>query len=61
MDSTLIAYYIGISIILITHIYILVFKKSMDGMTSQTHAILNILAAAMIAYYFLSKEKIIKM
>ena len=52
----LIAYYLGIFIVFSTHAYMLVYPHSMkDGHLA--HAIVNLLAAALIAYYFLWKEK----
>jgi hypothetical protein len=50
----LVFYYIGISIILVSHLYML----SIPSMRS--HAILNLVAAAFIAYYFMNKEGFIR-
>jgi hypothetical protein len=51
MDLHLIFYFIGISIIFITHIPML-FKMS----SMRNHALINIMAAVCIAYYFMNKE-----
>jgi len=51
MDLHLIFYFIGISIIFITHIPML-FKMS----SMRNHALINIIAAVCIAYYFMNKE-----
>ena len=55
MDIHLISYYIGIFIIFMSHIYILLTNNSM-----QMHSYINIIAAIMIAYYFMNKEGFIK-
>ena len=54
MDIHLLAYYIGILIVFATHIYLLV------GGHMTAHAGLNLLAGALIAYYFMNKEGFIK-
>lgn len=50
----LISYYIGISIIFLTHIFMLFQMPSM-----RMHSIINLVAALMIAYYFMFRERII--
>jgi len=57
MNAHLISYYIGIFIVFITHIYLLFITSSNE---MKIHAILNIIAACFIAYYFMNKEKFIK-
>jgi hypothetical protein len=54
MDLHLLAYYIGISIVFATHVYLLV------GRQMTAHAVLNLVAAGLIAYYFMNKEGFIK-
>lgn len=54
VDAHLISYYIGISIIFLTHIFMLFQMPSM-----RMHSIINLLAAVMIAYYFMFREKFI--
>jgi hypothetical protein len=54
MDQHLLSYYTGISIVVISHLYTL----SSGGLT--VHSTLNLLAALMIAYYFLHQEKYIE-
>ena len=58
-DLHLVAYYIGIAIVLGSHLYML-YAPSKPLMSMKTHAYVNILAVAMIAYYFLNKEGITK-
>jgi surface polysaccharide O-acyltransferase-like enzyme len=57
MELTKISYYLGIAIVILSHVYMLVYPdKPMD---LKQHAWINLLAAALIAYYFLSKEGMI--
>lgn len=51
MDLHLIFYFIGIAIVFTSHAMML---SGSPGM--QNHAILNLFAAACIAYYFMNKE-----
>lgn len=55
----LLAYYIGIFIVFISHIYSLVFPDK-PAMSMKVHAYINVLAAILIAYYFMNKENYIK-
>jgi hypothetical protein len=54
MDIHLAAYYLGILIVFATHLLMLK-DKSM-----RSHAITNLVAGALIAYYFMNKEGFIK-
>ena len=56
MDLHLVFYYLGISIIFLSHIGML-FNKSADA---RIHAATNLFAAVCIAYYFMNKEKFIQ-
>jgi hypothetical protein len=55
MEQHLLAYFIGIFIVFASHAYML-YKPEQALMTMQQHCYINILAAALIAYYFLQKE-----
>ncbi len=58
MDQHIMAYYIGISIILALHIYLLAFDNKMPMISEYQHYI-SIAGALLIVYYFLNKEKYI--
>jgi hypothetical protein len=51
MDIHLVFYYIGISIIFLTHAYMVAYMPSM-----RNHSLINLFAGACIAYYFMNKE-----
>ena len=55
----IIAYFIGIFIVFASHVFILVNPKQ-KLINMKLHSYLNILAALMIAYYFMWREKYIK-
>ena len=55
----LLFYYIGIAIIFLSHIYMLT-MSTMTTKVIRVHAIVNILAALFIAYYFMNREGFIK-
>uniref|UniRef100_A0A6C0KS68 Uncharacterized protein n=1 Tax=viral metagenome TaxID=1070528 RepID=A0A6C0KS68_9ZZZZ len=52
-------YYIGIAIIFLTHIYMLA-MPNMNAKAVRIHAIINLIAALFIAYYFMNAEGYIK-
>ena len=54
MNLHLILYYIGISIVFLSHAYMLTVPSM------QSHAVLNLIAAGFIAYYFMNKEGFIR-
>ena len=55
MDLHLVFYYLGISIIFLSHLGML-FNKSAGA---RMHAAVNLFAASCIAYYFMNKERFI--
>lgn len=52
MEKHLIAYYIGITVVFGSHIAMLMMNHM------KAHAIANLIAGVLIAYYFMNKEKI---
>jgi hypothetical protein len=59
MDSKLVSYYIGITIVILSHLYTLS-KTGINSSEMSVHSIANLIAAALIAYYFVNKEKFFK-
>lgn len=59
MDQYLVSYYIGIFIVFFSHIYTLS-KSGVNSSEMSIHSIANLIAAALIAYYFVNKEKFFK-
>lgn len=57
MDQHLLAYYIGITVVFGSHIYIL--YNTFPSSNMNTHSYINITASILIAYYFLHKENYI--
>jgi hypothetical protein len=55
MEQHLLSYFIGIFIVFASNAYML-YKPDQPLLTMQQHFYINILAAALIAYYFLHKE-----
>ena len=55
MDLHLIFYFIGIAIVFVSHLMML-----RSGPGARNHALLNLFAAACIAYYFMNKENFIQ-
>ena len=56
MDKHLIFYFIGITIIFLTHA--MMFFKNLPAFN--THALVNLFGAACIAYYFMHREGYIR-
>lgn len=56
MDLHLISYFIGISIIFLSHITMVISSSS----PMRIHGLLNLFAATCIAYYFMNKENYIQ-
>lgn len=48
-------YYIGIATIFLTHLYMFA-NPEMNSISGRIHALINIIAASFIAYYFMHKE-----
>jgi hypothetical protein len=57
MNAHLASYYLGITIVVLSHIYMLVVDFDCDNM--KIHAWVNLFAALCIAYYFMHKEQMI--
>ena len=55
LEQHLLSYAVGIFIIFASHIYIL-YSPNTPLTRMQTHSYMNIVAAMMVAYYFLFKE-----
>lgn len=55
MNIHLLAYFIGIAIIFLSHAYMLVKMPAM-----RDHSILNLVAASLVAYYFMHREGYIR-
>lgn len=58
MDIHLISYFIGIIIIVLSHIWLLVVPEQSSDVIS-AHSIINLVGASSIAYYFMNKENYI--
>jgi hypothetical protein len=58
MEQHLLAYYIGILIVFGSHFYMLMYPD-MPLTSPHVHSYVNILAATLIAYYFMHKENFI--
>jgi hypothetical protein len=59
MDVHLIAYYIGILIVIGTHVYMLAMPAPMNTRMVQMHAGINIVGALLIAYHFMWSQGMI--
>lgn len=55
MNIHLVFYYIGIAIVFFTHLLMV-----LKGGAMRSHALINLFAAACIAYYFMFREGYIK-
>ncbi len=51
VDKHLIFYYVGIAIIVLTHLFMILTNPSM-----RIHSLINLVAVCAVAYYFLNKE-----
>lgn len=51
LEQHLLAYYIGIAIVIATHLYFIAKRPDMKN-----HALLNLGGAGLIAYYFMFRE-----
>jgi hypothetical protein len=61
MDLHLISYYVGIFVVFASHIYLLTMSNNaVSSDMMQMHSYANIMAASLIAYYFMNKEGFIK-
>jgi len=58
MSIHLIAYYLGIFVVFASHVFSLLYPKQ-KLVSMEVHCYLNILAAVLIAYYFMWREKYI--
>ena len=59
MQIHLISYYIGILIVFVSHLFVLVYPTQ-KLVSMKVHSYVNILAAFLIAYYFMWRENYIK-
>lgn len=59
MEQHLLSYYIGVSIVLGSHLYML-YKPNEMLMTQPQHIYANLLGVVAIAYYFMYKENFIQ-
>ena len=61
MDRHLISYYLGIVLVILTHIFMLSTELPKDPKVVKqmlvAHSIINLIAVLCIAYYFMHKEK----
>ena len=58
MEQHLLAYFIGIFIVFFSHAYML-YAPNQQMFSMQQHSYMNVLAALLIAYYFMFKENYI--